>query len=103
MTIIANNIMKRVRLIFLMRRLVTPFVFFTAAFVVLVSTVSISHVIQNMPALVDIQAVIKFFVASFAHTDIIVKSALVAGTVFLSFTLKGIIESFRISNTTLRI
>ena len=103
MTIIADNIMKKVRMIFLVRRLVTPFAFFAAAFVVLVSTVSISHVIQNMPAIVDIQAVLKFFAASFVHTDVIVKSALVAGTIFLSFTLKGIFESFRISKSFQRI
>lgn len=103
MTIITDNIMKKVRIIFLMRRLVTPFVFFTAACVVFVSTVSISHVIQNMPALVDIQAILKFFAASFVHTDVIVKSALVAGTVFLCITLKGIVESFRTSNSTQQI
>ncbi|MEN9622117.1 MAG: hypothetical protein RLZZ67_551 [Candidatus Parcubacteria bacterium] len=97
MTVITNSIMKKVRVIFLMRRLVTPFAFLSAAVVVLVSTVSVSHVIQNMPTLIDVHAVVKFFALAFAHTDVVVKSALVAGTLFLGFTFKGLIESIRVS------
>jgi hypothetical protein len=103
MTVLANNIMKRVRMIFLMRRLVTPFAFLSAAVVILVSTVSVSHVVQNMPTLVDVQAVVKFFALAFAHTDVVVKSALVAGTLFLGFTLKGLFESLRMSSLSQKI
>lgn len=97
MTVLANQIMKRVRTIFLMRRLVAPFAFFAAALVVTVSTVSVSHVIENMPELVNIQALFSFFASAFAHTDIIVKSALVAGIVSLGITLKGLIDSVHFS------
>ncbi|MBX4209225.1 hypothetical protein KW799_00795 [Candidatus Parcubacteria bacterium] len=89
--------MKKVRTIFFIRRLAAPFAFLIAASAVIASTVSISHVIANMPAVVDIPAVMRFFAAAFAHADVIVKSALVAGTLFLLMTLKGAIESFRLS------
>lgn len=92
---IKNEIMKRVRRIFLMRRLVTPFAFFVAAAVVVVSTVSISHVIANMPA-GSLHALAKFYLAAFAHTQIVVKSALVAGLVFAIVTLKGAVDSLRV-------
>ncbi len=97
MTVLADNIMKKVRTIFLMRRLVTPFAFFSAALVVLVSTVSVSHVIDNMPTIFEVGAVFRFFALAFAHTDLIVKSVLVAGTVSLLVTFKGALESVRIS------
>lgn len=98
MTVITNNVMKKVRIIFLMRRLLLPLTFFTVAIVTILSTVSISHVIENMPVIVNMEAVIRFFVFAFAHTEIVVKSALVAGTVFLGFTLKGLIDSIRLSS-----
>jgi len=88
--------MKKVRRIFLLRRLVAPSAFFVVATAVVVSTVSVSHVIANMPTLADIPAVTNFFVAAFAHTDVVVKSALVAGTLFLLLTLKGIVDSLRL-------
>lgn len=73
-----------------------PFVFLLGTAIIVFSTVSISNVISNMPG--DILAVTKFFVAAFAHTDVIVKSALVAGLVLLIVTLKGLIESFRVTS-----
>jgi hypothetical protein len=91
-----NEIMKKVRTIFLLRKLAAPFTVFAASIVIVISTVSVSHVIANMPEILDIQAVIKFFVTAFAHTDIVIKSALVAGLVFMILTLKGVIESRRI-------
>ncbi|HEU5114334.1 MAG TPA: hypothetical protein VFT82_01050 [Candidatus Paceibacterota bacterium] len=98
-----NQIMKKVRMIFLMRRLAAPFVFLVAASVVVASTVSVSHVIANMPALLDIPAVMRFFAAAFAHTDVVVKCALVAGTLFLVVTLKGVVDSFKFSASLQRI
>lgn len=95
MTVLADNIMRKVRTIFLMRRLVAPFVFLAAAIIVVASTVSVSHVIDNMPTVANVQAMFNFFASAFAHTDIIVKSALVAGLVFLLATLKGIADSVR--------
>lgn len=92
-----NEIMKKVRTIFLLRRLAAPFVVFVASIVIVTSTVSVSHVIANMPEIFDIQAVVKFFVAAFAHTDIVIKSALVAGLVFMILTLRGVVESRRIA------
>ena len=89
--------MRKVRRIFLVKRLATPFAFLLLASIVVVSTVSVSHVIANMPSFVDILAVTRFFVAAFAHTDIVVKSALVAGTLFLVMTLKGVVDSFKLS------
>jgi len=65
--------------------------------VIVTSTVSVSHVIANMPEIFDIGAVIKFFVAAFAHTDIVIKSALVAGLIFMVLTLKGVAETRRLS------
>lgn len=92
-----HDVMKKVRLVFLLRKLAAPFVLFALASATVVSTVSVSHVIANMPTLIDIQAVARFFAAAFAHTDVVVKSALVAGALFLLVTLKGLIESVRFS------
>ncbi|MEK7607459.1 MAG: hypothetical protein AAB484_00840 [Patescibacteria group bacterium] len=95
--ILASKVMKKVRTIFFLRRFVTPFVVLMTSTVIIVSTVSVSNVIANMPDLFNIQAVVKFFSAAFAHADIVIKSALVAGLVFLVLTLKGAIESRRLS------
>lgn len=92
-----NEIMKKVRTIFLWRRLALPSVVFVASVVVIISTVSVSQVIANMPEIVDIKSVARFFAAAFAHTDIVIKSALVAGLVFSVLTLKGALESRRLS------
>ncbi|MDE1875130.1 MAG: hypothetical protein KGI79_01560 [Patescibacteria group bacterium] len=89
--------MKKVRTIFLMRKLAAPFVFLVVAAGVVASTVSIPHVIANMPAVADIPAVARFYAAAFAHTDVVVKSALVAGILFLLWALKGLVESLRFS------
>ena len=95
--ILAQKIMKKVRTIFILRRLVLPVFVFVSSITVIVSTVSVSNVIANMPDLLNIQAVARFFAAAFAHTDIVIKSALVAGLVFLVLTLKGLIDSRRLS------
>lgn len=92
-----HEIMKKVRTIFLLRRGALPFAVFLAASVIVTSTVSVFNVIANMPDIIDIQAVVRFFVAAFAHTDIVIKSALVAGLVFLVLTLRGLIEIKRLS------
>lgn len=63
-----------------------------------ISTVSVSNVISNMPVMSDITAVARFFAAAFAHTDVIVKCALVAGLVLLLLVLKGLIESIRLTS-----
>lgn len=99
MTVIANEIMKKVRLVFLLRRLAAPVVFLVAASAVVASTVSVSHVIANMPSFVDIPAVMRFVAAAFAHTDVVVKSALVAGTLFLVLVLKGLVDSLRLGSS----
>lgn len=92
-----QSVMKKVRKVFLLRKLAAPFVVFVLAAVIVASTVSVSSVLSNMPELFDIKAVARFFAAAFAHTDIVIKSALVAGLVFLVLTLKGAIESRRLS------
>ncbi|HVT75226.1 MAG TPA: hypothetical protein VHD69_02340 [Candidatus Paceibacterota bacterium] len=98
-----ENVMVKVRKVFLIRRLAAPFVFLVAASAVVASTVSVSHVLANMPAALDIPAVARFLVAAFAHTDVLVKSALVAGTLFLLMTLKGAIDGIRLSASLQRI
>jgi hypothetical protein len=98
MTLLANEVMKKVRTVFLLRRLAAPFVVCAAALAIVASTVSVGNVIANMPDLFDIQAVLKFFVAAFAHTDIVIKCALVAGLAFFMVTLKGLVESVRLSS-----
>lgn len=98
MTHIKVQVMKRVRTIFIIRRAFTPFVFLVGATGVVLSTVSVSNVISNMPVMYDITAVAKFFAVAFAHTDVIVKCALVAGLVLLLLVLKGLIESIRLTS-----
>lgn len=90
--------MKKVRAIFLLRKTLAPFLFLVGVAVLIASTVSVSNVISNMPVVYDISALTKFFVAAIAHTDIIVKSALVAGLAMLLLVLKGLIDSIRLSS-----
>ncbi|HEY9480989.1 MAG TPA: hypothetical protein VIR98_02025 [Candidatus Paceibacterota bacterium] len=96
MAIVMNEVMKRVNRIFLLRRAAVPLVFLLAAVVMVLSTVSVSHVIANMPAVFDLKAVVAFFASAFAHTQMIVQLALVAGSAFLLWTIKGLIEFVRI-------
>jgi hypothetical protein len=97
MAIVLNEVMKRVDRIFLIRRLAAPLAFLLAATAVVCSTVSVSHVIANMPAVFNVGAVVTFFAAAFAHTQSAVQIALVAGIAFLLWTVRGIIESARFS------
>lgn len=73
------------------------FIFVFLAVAIIISTVSVTNVVANMPDLVDIQAVAKFFVAAFAHADIVIKSALVAGIAFFVVTLKGLLGGIRVT------
>jgi len=98
MTLLANQVMAKVRTVFLLRRLAAPFAFLIIAAAVVGSTVSIGHVISNMPNFVDIPAVAAFLARAFAHTDVVVKSALVAGTLFLLLTLKGMVDGLRLAS-----
>ncbi|HEU0081021.1 MAG TPA: hypothetical protein VFQ72_03285 [Candidatus Paceibacterota bacterium] len=97
MTLIMDRVMAKVRTIFLLRRLAVPAIFLVVACAVVGSTVSVSNVIANMPSLVDIPAIAGFYARAFAHADVVVKSALVAGTLFLLLTLKGVVDSVRLS------
>jgi hypothetical protein len=99
MTYIMNEAMKRVRRIYVLRRLAAPFVVCLCSVAVIASTVSVASVLRNMPDLFDIQAVARFLLAAFAHTDIVIKSALVAGIAFLIMTLKRAFETMRYSSS----
>ncbi len=99
MTYIMDEAMKRVRRIYVLRRLAAPFVICLGSVIVIASTVSVASVFRNMPDLFDIQAVARFFVAAFAHADIVIKSALVAGIAFLFMTVKRAIETTRFSSS----
>jgi hypothetical protein len=92
---IATEVMLRVERIFFLRKFAAPFIFFIAATLIIVSTVSVQHVVANMPAVFDVGALIKFFASAFAHTQSVVQFALVAGFAFLLWTLKGLIDSVR--------
>lgn len=99
MTLLANDVMKKVRTIFFLRRIAAPFAVFAAALAIVASMVSVGNVIANMPNLLDIRAVTSFFVAAFAHTDIVIKCALVAGLTFFLMTLRGLFEGARLSSS----
>jgi hypothetical protein len=103
MTLLASEVMKKVRTIFILRRLAAPFVVFLASSAIVFSTVSVGNVIANMPDLFDIQALARFFASAFAHTDIVVRSALVAGTLFFIVTLRGFKESAKLSSSLLKV
>ncbi len=76
-----------------------PFVVFLGSLVIIATTVSVQSVFENMPDLFDIQAVARFFLSAFAHTDIIIKSALVAGIAFLVMTLVRMVETLRLTSS----
>lgn len=98
MTILVQKIMKRIRVIFIVRQLITPLAFSIAACVVLISTISLPHVIQNMPAVIDLKAIAHFFFLAFKHADVIVKGALFLTAVSLVIFCRGIIQSIRFFN-----
>ncbi len=99
MTHIMNEAMKKVRRIYVLRRLAVPFVVFLGSLVIIATTVSVQSVFENMPDLFDIQAVVRFFLFAFAHTDIVIKSALVAGIAFLIMTLLRTFETLRLTSS----
>lgn len=99
MTHIMNEAMKKVRRIYVLRRLAAPFVVFLGSLVIIATTVSVPSVFENMPDLFDIQAVARFFLSAFAHTDIVIKSALVAGIAFLIMTLLRTFETVRLTSS----
>jgi hypothetical protein len=94
-----NEAMKKVRRIYVLRRLAAPFVVFLGSLVIIATTVSVPSVFENMPDLFDIQAVARFFLSAFAHTDIVIKSALVAGIAFLIMTLLRTFETVRLTSS----
>lgn len=94
-----NEAMKKVRRIYVIRRLAVPFVVFVGSAAILASAVSVGSVLENMPDLLDVQAVAKFFLSAFAHTEMVIKSVLVAGIAFLIMTLKRAVETMRFSMT----
>ncbi len=103
MTVLAQEIMKKVRRIYILRKLLLPLLFSTFTGLIVISTVSVSHVIQNMPTVIQISDFVRFFVVAFAHTDVVVKSALVAGSLSLLYTGRGVIQGFRLSANVLKI
>jgi hypothetical protein len=102
MAIVLHDVMNKVERIYFLRKFAAPLAFFLTATAVLLSTVSVSHVIANMPAFIDLRAVVQFFAAAFAHTHAVVQFALVAGIAFLLWTLKGLVDSVRFTASMVR-
>ncbi|MEK7080103.1 MAG: hypothetical protein AAB883_00125 [Patescibacteria group bacterium] len=94
-SLIHKNVMRRVRTIHALR----PFASTTALSVVLFLVavwgigreVWVARVVENMPSLADIGAVLRFVIAAFANTDIIVQSlSVLALAAFLWLIADGV-------------
>ena len=78
--------MKRVRIIYAIRSIAFPLVVFLLGLSILLSTVSIFHVIKNMPSLGDMPHFVSFFISAFGHTEFIVQTALILSLFFGIYT-----------------
>ena len=101
MTTISNNVQKKVRLIFWMRRLTSRraiecYVLFVST-VGLFSFVSVPHVIANMPSVTDIARLSAFVVGALTHTHAAVQIALVLMCVSLVFMVSDLIRRSRLT------
>lgn len=85
-----KRIMRRIYAIYLWHRLINPMmlkVYVVIAFVaVLSASVSISHVIANMPAVTNFSEWYQFNIAAFNHTELSVK-VLLASVIMLGIWL----------------
>ncbi len=89
------EVMKKVRRIYIARKLVVPAGLFAAAAAFLALTVSIPHVLANMATLTGLREAVSYFTYSFVHTEIYVQCALFAGLIFLLWTAQGISHGAR--------
>ncbi|MDB5194875.1 MAG: hypothetical protein JWO84_59 [Parcubacteria group bacterium] len=93
--------MRRVRVIHAVRPLLSgtalgSFLFLLALYGI-GREVWVSHVIANMPALADVAAVTRFFVAAFLNTRFIVQVLTVLGGAALVYTLADFLRTVRLT------
>lgn len=95
-TALKQKIMRRVYGVYLLKKVTgveARTVLTLAALGVLSLTVSVPHVIQNMPALSNPIAVAQFFVSAMIATHAFVKVLIVIGSMLFVWTSAGLIET----------
>ena len=89
-TILKQKIMKRVRTIYMLRKVINPFTLKCALLVsflaTVVSFVSTQSILANMPHILDLTAFFYFSKYAFLHTEFLVQ-ALTLGTVGVTLWL----------------
>jgi len=94
-----QNIMRRVYVIYLIKRVTTPFLLKYYTFVFLVAfgafTVSVKNVLLNMPHWRNINEVYGFYTSAFLHTQFAVQALIVGVSLIFFFIIKDIVSSFR--------
>ena len=93
-----KKIMRRVYTVYYMRQLrrvlaVEVFAFTFFAFM-LISRISVSHIIENMPRFSDIPALFRFLTAAFFNTEFVVQVVFVGVAVASFLLLKDIIKIY---------
>lgn len=100
--ILKENVMKRVRFIYMAKRVATPLVAKFAVLTGLVSFaslfVSMPHVLQNMPSLFEVERVTRFFTAAFLNTKLAIQVIALGTIVVTCYMLRDISLVFRLGN-----
>ena len=98
MTTLKNRVMLRVYALFAMRFALSPFglraLGLLSAILTISLSVSVRHVLMNMPAIYDLPALITFHTEAFRHTTLIVQTATLAGLALLFFVAR---DAFKLS------
>lgn len=99
--VISNRIMRRVYVMFVLRKAISPYAVRTYAISIslagVFSLVSIGNVIANMPALSDISGLTVFMLSALLHTETLVQF-LIFGTITVGIWLaRDILSGERIA------
>lgn len=93
-THIKQRVMRRVHLIYFMRKVFGPLAMKGAAFFALagfvVFLVSLENVYANMPRFTNVGAVSQFYVNAFLHTEFVVQAVLIGVIMLLYLLMKDI-------------
>ena len=93
MTTLKNNIMKRVKVIYMLRTTALPLLVSLIGITTVFSTVSVVNVIKNAPSMANVPSLFSFFVAAFGHTEFTVKAGIVLSLLFGVYTIYRLVTA----------
>lgn len=92
---IERTVMRRVRIIHTLKTIAGPVgktALFALALAIVTLQVSVPHVIANMPSLIDVAAVARFFLSAFTHTVFLVQAFSLVAIATLLWLLRDLLR-----------